>query len=505
MSETTSDSAFPNTANLIWQPKLSDLKKYRHFDSELDLEDIATIIGNPEYVTHHPFRPLLHFEQKWRRPPKNGKKREPKIRPIRYACRKDAYIYKYYRTILSNLYEAKLHEKGLENCVLAYRKIPVTVGKNTNKNNIYFAKDAFDCIDRLGKCCAIAVDISDFFGSLEDKNVKRIWNRILGTEKLPNDHKAVFKSIVNYRYVHMDDALVALGYSEYDSVSKKLRYKINPKKIPIQLCSPNDFRKKIVDSGLVKKREKPYGIPQGTPISDLLANMYLLDFDIYMNNYAHKRGGYYFRYSDDILLILPGDGRAACGAEKTISRIIKKSGEHLKIKPSKTEIVCYTGQPTGKQRCYSLVVVENAKLRKRCSVNEGLSYLGFRYDGSNAFIKNSTLSNLRRKVIKACINAAYVHVRGHREKNLSWLLEKSPINAVKTEFMNVEDFEDSVREALEQEGAAFKVMTFWSYIRRAKKVFGKKSGKLFLQLRGIENLIQQSLEHQIRLQFSKRG
>ena len=395
---------------------------------------------------------------------------------------------------------------GLENCVLAYRKVPVRTGSTANKNNIHFAKDAFDCIDKLGKCCAIAVDISDFFGSLEDHNVKRIWNRILDTETLPDDHKAVFKSIVNYRYVTMDDALVALGYSEYDASANKLRYKIDPKKIPIQLCSPQDFRKKIVDAKLVKKRDKnkPYGIPQGTPISDLLANMYLLDFDIFMKKYAEERNGYYFRYSDDILLVLPGDGRMAYGAEKVISRVIKKSGERLEIKPSKTEIICYTGRSNSKRRCYSLVKIEKNAPRKQCSINEGLSYLGFRYDGSNAFIRNSTLSNLRRKVIKACVNAAYVHVRGHKEKDLKWLLERSPFNAVKTEFMNVEDFEGAVREALELDGTAFKVMTFWSYIRRAKKVFGKKAKKFFPQLKGIDALIKEKLEIEIKSQYSRQ-
>ena len=241
---------------------------------------------------------------------------------------------------------------------------------------------------------------------------------MLDTDKLPPDHKAVFKSVVNYRYVGLNDTLLALGYSEYDSKTKKLRYKVDPKTIPIQLCKPEDFRKKIVDAKLVRKREKSYGIPQGTPITDLLANMYLLNLDIYMNKYARKRNGCYFRYSDDILLILPGDGRMARSAEKVVSRVIKQSGEKLIVKPSKTEIVCYTGDKNHKNRCYHLVGDSASKKRKQASVNEGLSYLGFRYDGAHVFIRNSTLSNLRRKVVNACTSAAYMHVRGHKEKDL---------------------------------------------------------------------------------------
>ena len=71
--------------------------------------------------------------------------------------------------------------------------------------------------------------------------------------------------------------------------------------------------------------------------------------------------------------------------------------------------------------------------------------------------------------------------------------------------MKVEDFEDAVREALEQEGSAFKVMTFWSYIRRAENIFGKKGKKFFSQLKDIDNLIKQKLERKIVMKYKKRG
>ena len=94
--------------------------------------------------------------------------------------------------------------------------------------------------------------------------------------------------------------------------------------VPTQLCSPHDFRQKILGENgqyesLVIPNSKSCGIPQGAPNSDLLANLYLIDFDVEMNALASSDllanlylidfdvemnalassvGGSYVRYSD---------------------------------------------------------------------------------------------------------------------------------------------------------------------------------------------------------------
>ncbi len=456
---------------------------------------------DPQKIRKHSFHPLLRFEKKWRRAPLKNRKggveyRTPKIRPISYACRKDAYIYKHYRTILSSFYEETLKHSQLDTSILAYRKVLLQKGSESCKSNINFANDAFKIIDELAKCCVVAIDISDYFGSINHLKLKQVWINLLGTSKLPDDHFAVFKSITNYRYVDKTEAYIALGYSEYDA-KKRPRYLIKPSKIPTQICSPAEYRKKIVNGGLVRKNNKNYGIPQGTPISDLLANAYLFDFDLNLKKYAKKRGGYYFRYSDDILLIIPGDGRTARGIISIINKEIKKHDKQLDINTNKTEIVCFS-KKNKKFRCYSPPILKSKKTK---SLNEGLSYLGFRYDGSNVFLRNSTLTNLRGKISRACKAVAYQHINKHREKDIAWLVKNIPIEQLKQRYLRVDHFEETVKEAIVNGHSPFTKMTFWSYAKKSEAVFDNRGKLIMKQLRNIEPTIKRLLEHEIRKKY----
>ena len=52
------------------------------------------------------------------------------------------------------------------------------------------------------------------------------------------------------------------------------------------------------------KEKIQVGIPQGLPISAVLANLYLLDFDKnILDKVVKGKGGFYRRYSDDIIII----------------------------------------------------------------------------------------------------------------------------------------------------------------------------------------------------------
>ena len=133
-----------------------DLKHYPHFDAPLPVREIKSLVSNSSRVAENTFFPFILFHEEWQpyRTSVTGRP-DKKSRPIRYAARRDAYIFAHYRRILSEHYEARLDEMGISNCSIAYRQVSKATGRG-GKCNIDFAKDAFDEIERLGDCVAVA-------------------------------------------------------------------------------------------------------------------------------------------------------------------------------------------------------------------------------------------------------------------------------------------------------------------------------------------------------------
>lgn len=362
-----------------------NLKRYPHFDKWIGLDKIDELVSDPDQVAKNKFHPFFLYHETWqpfRATGSDGKKAKSKSRPIRYAARKDAYILTHYRRILSEKYEAKLADMGISDCPIAYRKIPKLNGGG--KCNIDFAKDAFDEIERQGNCVAIALDIKGYFENLDHAKIKALWCDLLGVSLLPPDHFTVFKNMTRYHVVDQKEVYRRLGYLETISVNgyPRERYTMSFKDMPTQLCTPAEFREKICGgdpelSSLVRGNvdeegnQLDHGIPQGAPISDLIANFYLLHFDAALQKYALDRGGRYMRYSDDILLIIPGGKQEAEAVELFAKLEIAKHGNALEIKEAKTCIVGF--ERSGDDLNFEHIRGPQGK--------NGFEYLGFRFDG----------------------------------------------------------------------------------------------------------------------------
>lgn len=469
-----------------WQIKPGDYKRYPHFDQVLRPDEINALVSDPVRVAQNTFFPLLRYTKKWQpfRPDKAGGKPrpKPKDRPIRYASRRDAYIFAYYRHLLSGPYEVELERLGISHCPVAYRRIPISTENRKGKCNIQFARDAFDAIKELGDCCAIAVDISSYFESLDHEKLKALWCRLLGTDRLPADHFAVFKNITKYRVVDRIDAYTRLGFygvKGHTSGGHPINgYLVPYKDVPTQLCSPHDFRQKILGENgqyksLVDPNEKPHGIPQGAPISDLLANLYLIDFDVEMNTLAESLGGTYVRYSDDILLILPVPVDQARAIMDSLPARIGKYGDELVIKPSKSSLVQYA-RDGSRQRC-TLIAGKG---------RNGLEYLGFRYDGQNILLRDSTMSNLYRKVASVARGHAMATVKRYPGKTSSELRQMFNFEQFTKRFGRVEGFEPS---------SSTKTWTFWTYVVRSVEEFGPAG----LKIRGQVSRLRRRARHRV--------
>lgn len=402
------------------------LKNYLHFSPKFDHSKIGFIrsyVSDKNNIISHRFFPLIHktiVEKKYRRGyESNGQRkklREVKIkrREIYYANHLDAQVYAFYaRTIHSKLETIYTADHALNESVLAYRAIPKN--ENRNKSNIDFAFEIFNSIKKLenSKYSILCFDIKEFFDSLDHKLLKNSWAQLLGEPFLPYDHYNIYKSITKFSFVEISDILKKIPRHKVSKLSYLQSIKT------ISFCESNEeFRSRIVDTGIIKKnwetgekkKLKEKGIPQGTPISAVLSNLYMLNFDKEVLSILDKTGGIYKRYSDDLLIICNPEEEA-----ELKSLLIQKIYKDLSliIQEEKTQIIRINKDSTLKK--WNLTKIENGLIRK----NAVLSYLGFEFDGLNIRIRQKGISkyyrNLKRLIRR---KARYAFLtRKKNEKN----------------------------------------------------------------------------------------
>jgi hypothetical protein len=398
-------------------------KAFTHLTQKLSQEDgewIKNYVSEYKNIKEHKFYPLIHKTIAVRRFKKsrdkkgaelkrhytieNGKKKSNvKYREIFYPNHLDAHIYSYYtHKILEPLYEVELKKTtSLNNSILAYRRIPLP--DNTRcKCNIDFANDVFEEIkNSKGSIAVLALDISKFFDSLDHKILKKSWTNLLGRKDLDEDHYNIYKSITNFSYVEMKSLLDEFEYKHLNTLIKK--------DVSYFIKDGVEFRNKIKSKGYIKKnpfrrKEKNQegvdvktmiGIPQGTPISAFLANLYLLEFDKKALLLVKNCDGLYRRYSDDILILCPKEIHETIALE--FYKLIKEF--KLVIQPIKTQCSFFT----------------NGKLEKG---QKPVTYLGFQFDGHRKLLKTASISKFYRKMKK---NVKY---RGYRASKSKQKIDK---------------------------------------------------------------------------------
>lgn len=470
-------------------------KKYPHFDQLIGADELHAIVNSPERVASNPFLPFIQYVKSYQPYRDSSNKPKKKERLIRYAGRRDSAIFARYRSELSEHYESRLQELGTADVPIAYRKLPIAEGSTGGKCNIDFANDLFQEIGEHDKCVVVALDIRKYFENIDHSRLYSIWCDLLGVSRLPDDHLAVFKAITRYRYVDRTAAYERLGYiadKKQKDGSIRPGYTVPFRKMPKQLCSPQVFRKKIAGKGdgyssLIERNTNPHGIPQGAPISDLLANAFLLEFDVEIANYVRSRGGQYWRYSDDLALVLPGDGNAGIRAAQWISDRIQKYGNTLEIKSSKTSIAAFSRDGDGGHN-FEHVAGEGG--------NDGFQYLGFRFDGRRVYLRNSTLSNFYRKITKRARRQARKHFARYEGHDKESLLQKFDFHEFEERFGRVRDFE-SVANA--------KGWTFWTYARRASERFEDMGRPILKQVSGYRDYVRRAVAEELDRQMSIRG
>lgn len=349
---------------------------YLHFDSPVKLRKACQIVKSPLNIAQHAFFPLIKYDLQSLKISidKDGNVlKKIKTRPISYASHIDSHIYSYYAELLSDLYENALDKSQLQDSVLAFR----TLGKS----NIDFANIAFEKIKAHSDCTAIAMDISGFFDNLDHEILKSMWCKLLQKNSLPNDHFNIYRSLTKSSVVNRDLLYTALKISNN-----------NPKAAGLRLCDIKTFREKVRGLELIKTNSTGRGIPQGTSISALLSNIYMLDFDKKIRDIVKSISGEYYRYCDDMLFIIDSDKTS-----ELMSLVIQSISElKIEINDKKTEIRTFHTY-RGVQKC-----------------DKPLQYLGFIYDGERKLIRSAALARFSGRM-KAGVRLAK---KTHQKANL---------------------------------------------------------------------------------------
>jgi hypothetical protein len=332
-------------------------RRYRHFDRPV-CEEFAATVQKPDFVVRHSFSPFIRYVKSEKRFKKGEHKTVLKTRPIMFASHRDACILSWYARILNFALETFYREHGIGNCVIAYRSL--------GKGNYDFAASAHAFASAHAPVEILTFDITGFFDNLDHRRLKARLKEVLGTSELSTDWYNVFRIVTQYHFVALTDL------TEHPEFSERIKQR---DKRP--LASVAEL--KAAGIAFHPNPTPGIGIPQGTPISAALSNLYMVRFDAELNAYADATGGFYRRYSDDILFIChPGD---ATNAEKKIQELVTREG--LQLNNGKTERTRFSPPCS------------------RDTGTRGAQYLGFTLHPRGVAIRESSLSRQWRKMRRA--------------------------------------------------------------------------------------------------------
>lgn len=344
-----------------------------------------------------------------------------------HVSHRDACIMSWYSRQLTDALDTYYETYDLSASVIAYRAL--------GKGNYHFAQEAFAFAAAYGPVDILGFDVTKFFDNLDHRLLKARLKELLGVGKLAADWYKVFRAITAYHYVALDDLSSHPVFGP--------RMKIRDGKPIATVCE--------LKAAGIRFQANPtsgIGIPQGTPISAALSNVYMMRFDRELQSYATRIGGFYRRYSDDILFI--------CKPEQTpeVERLVRQliAQEGLQLNDGKTERTRFDATSPSPQRRLA-------------------QYLGFTFDEGGVAIRASSLSRQWRKMRRA--------VKRTR------LAAQSAIAAGKAKQVYT--------KKLRRRFTALPGRNFPSYARRSASAFESGGQRIRRQLRKLERAAEREI------------
>lgn len=343
-------------------------KKYLHFDFPLLKSEQERFIDNIDTeIVQHRYLPFIRTNIVFSKYSNINKKVKPKIRKLTLPSHHDALVYQYFGYQLSKKYEEQISGTCVDNVAVAYRL-------NKHISNITVAKEIIDFVTDYNECWIIKGDFKSFFDTLDYTVLSKALSDLLG-QNYDKSYKKMIHSLTNYRCITrqtLERQLRDLGIDKPYKRTSGQAYVKNLKQLgnlirnrSIRLSSPNKI-----------------GIPQGTAVSAVLANIYMYDFDKWLATIAEKYNGIYRRYSDDFIVAIPLSISQVNDITILRNKIIdySKNKVHLKIEHHKTQLLFYSKKN-------KMVLKLNGNSYKRCP----LVYLGFSFDGTSVSLKAQSI------------------------------------------------------------------------------------------------------------------
>jgi hypothetical protein len=226
-------------------------------------------------------------------------------------------------------------------------------------------------------------DFTSFFDSLDHGYLKKMLCSLLNVNKLPDDYYAVFKNITKFSTWDIESLLKLNNLENNDkgiAEFKQLKSAI----------TPDQFKNCKKDH--VKPNLNNFGIPQGSSISAVLSNIYMLDFDKTLRDFVADKRGLYMRYSDDFIIALPKIPLDQFKSEFSKINTIIQSVPRLKLEPEKTKVFEYS---SGQIRSCNQEILGTVK-----NSNNFMNYLGFTFDGQVVTLRDKTVSKYYYKLYR---------------------------------------------------------------------------------------------------------
>lgn len=343
-----------------------------------------------------------------------------KERSLLYASHIDWICYSRVSYYLNIKYEDRLHKNWLDNNIIAYRpdinkiykhnksNLPnVSISKNkwTINSHIHKAKKIFEEIITLwDNTVCICLDIKWFFDNLDhqillENRINLVWKKHF----YENSHHVIYKNITSYKYINEETLkqIIDFDSSKFNTYQSYVCKKGNTNNL-------SSIRKHL--KFITHSNNEKFWIPQWSPVSAVLSNMYMMKFDLTLTKILSSisKKVIYKRYSDDIIII--GDTYNIRAIEKEVKSLI--SGLKLDIQDKKTEIIHF----------------KKTKLGFTCNNSwknhNYLQYLWFIFDWERVLLRNSTISRYNQKLISSIYSSFSKVIKSNIGYIKKWELNK---------------------------------------------------------------------------------